>query len=225
MLAVGVQGVERAPVEALQASLIAAGARYIGTLWLTSKLRLDKPEDVVALAEIVGATNRAPDPVRQAAVTRVASTMGDGSGPVLLRALRDSAFLDVEAPVGDDVALAGITPETRFVVISSPEAEVANQQLAVPLASQLAATARSRVLAAEPGRDPQGRDQPGQRAVFVGPFRENASVAGVLSTVDNIEDFRGRFAAVYALRELGRGKTGHFGVGPRATSLVPEAAS
>jgi Copper transport outer membrane protein, MctB len=225
VVAVAVQGTERAPVEALQASLIAAGARYLGTLWFTSKLRLEKPEDVVALAEIVGATNRAPDPVRQAAVARVVSSLADGDGQVLLRGLRDAAFLDVEAPVGDDVALAGITTEARFVVISSGEAEVPNQQLAVPLAAQLAAAARGRVLAAEPGRDPQGREQPGQRAVFVGPLRDNATVTGLLSTVDNLEDFRGRFAAVYALRELARGQAGHFGVGPRVTSLVPETAS
>ncbi len=225
VVAVAVQGTERAPVEALEASLIAAGARYLGTLWFTSKLRLEKPEDVAALAEIVGATNRAPDPVRHAAVAQVVSSLADGSGQALLRSLRDAAFLDVEAPVGDDVALAGITTEARFVVISSGEAEVPNQQLAVPLAAQLAAAARGRVLAAEPGRDPQGREQPGQRAVFVGPLRDNATVTGLLSTVDNLEDFRGRFAAVYALRELARGQAGHFGVGPRVTSLVPETAS
>jgi hypothetical protein len=81
------------------------------------------------------------------------------------------------------------------------------------------------VLAVEPGRDPGGRDQPGSRAVFVGPLREDGGVSSLLSTVDNLEDFRGRFAAVYALRELSKGKVGHFGVGPRATRLAPETAS
>jgi len=225
VVAVSVQGAERSPVDAVQASLTAAGARSLGTLWLSSKLRLEKPEDAVTLAEIVGATNRAPDAVRQAAVTRLASGLASGTGLVLLRALRDAAFLDVDAPVGDDIALAGITSETRFVVISSGQAEVPNQQLALPLVSQLAAAARGRVLAAEPGRDPQGRDQPGQRAVFVGPLRDDASVAGLLSTVDNLEDFRGRFAVVYGLRDLGRGKAGHFGVGPKVTGLAPQSAS
>lgn len=225
VLVVGVQGTERGPVEALQASLIAAGARYQATMWLTSKLRLDKPEDMVVLADIVGSQTRAPDPVRQAAVARVASSLGGGTAPPLLRALRDAAFLDVEAPVSDEEALAGISPDTRFVVVSGAEAEVANAQLAVPLASQLTVAARGRVLAAEPGREAQGRDQPGHRALFVGPLRDDPSVSGLVSTVDNLEDFRGRFAAVYALRELIRGKTGHFGVGPRATSLVPETTS
>ncbi len=225
VIVVGVQGTERGPVEALQASLVAAGARYQATLWLTSKLRLDKPEDVTALAQIVGSTARAPDPVRQAAVAQLASSLAAGNAADLLRAMRDAAFVDVEAPASDDAALDGLLPATRFAVVSSAEAEVANDQLAVPFAAQLAGAARGRVVAAEPGRDPQGRDQPGQRAVFVGPLRENGSVAGLLSTVDTLEDFRGRFATIYALRDLGRGKVGHFGVGPRATSLVPQTAS
>ncbi len=225
VVAVAVQGTERAPVEALQASLVAAGARYQGTLWLTSKLRLDKPEDIADLAQIVGATTRAPDPVRQAAVARMTAALGSANAPLLLRALRDATFLDIEAPADDVAALDGLLPTTRFVVVSSSEAEVPNEQLAIPFAAQLADAARSRVLAAEPGRDPQGKDQPGQRAIFVGPLRQNASVSALLSTVDNLEDYRGRFASVYALRDLARGKVGQFGVGPGATSLVPETAS
>ncbi len=228
VVVVGVRGTDPGPVEALQASLVAAGARYQATLWFTSKLRLDKPEDVNDLAQIVGATTRDPDAVRQATVARVASVLGDASSPLLLRALRDGAFLDVEAGEafrGADAALESLSPTTRFVVVSSAEAVVANAQLAIPFAAQLADAARGRVLAAEPGREPGGRDQPGQRAVFVGPLRENASVSSVMSTVDNLEDFRGRFATVYALRDLARGKVGQFGVGPGATSLVPETAS
>ncbi|MDQ3574148.1 MAG: copper transporter [Actinomycetota bacterium] len=226
VVVVSVQGTERAPVEALQASLVAAGARYQATLWLTSKWRLNKPEDTVALAGVLGATSQAPDAVRGTAMARVAASLGGAAAPALLGSLRDAAFLDAEAPAGDAAALAGVSsPETLFVVVSSAEAEVPNEALAVPLASQLARVARGRVLAAEPGREPQGRDQPGQRALFVGPLREDATVSALLSTVDNLEDFRGRFATVYALRDLGRGKAGHFGVGPRATSLVPEAAS
>ncbi|MBA2752569.1 MAG: copper transporter, partial [Actinobacteria bacterium] len=151
VVAVAVQGTERAPVEALQASLVAAGARYQGTLWLTSKLRLDKPEDIADLAQIVGATTRAPDPVRQAAVARMTAALGSANAPLLLRALRDATFLDIEAPADDVAALDGLLPTTRFVVVSSSEAEVPNEQLAIPFAAQLADAARSRVLAAEPG--------------------------------------------------------------------------
>ena len=226
VVVVGVQGTDRSSVEALQATLIAAGARFQGTVWLTSKLRLEKAEDTVALASLLGAAFRAPDPVRQAAVARLATTLSGQEGPGVLSGLRDAAFADLEAPGGDSALLAAVaSAENRVVVASSAEAEVPNDQLAVPLAGQVARVARGRVLAAEPGREAQGRDQPGQRAVFVGPLREDAALSGLLSTVDNLEDFRGRFATVYALRELGRGKAGHYGVGPRVTGLVPETAS
>ena len=226
VLVVGVQGVERGPVEALQASLIAAGARFRGTVWLTSKLRLDRAEDTVALADIVGATFRAPEPVRQAAVARLATSLSGTESPGVLDALRRAAFVELEAPAGEPALLSGASPSsTLVVVVSSGDAQVPNDQLAVPLTAQLARTIGARVLAAEPGRDPQGRDQPGQRAVFVGPLREDAGLSGLLSTVDNLEDYRGRFAAVYSLRELTKGKVAHVGVGPRATGLVPETAS
>jgi hypothetical protein len=61
--------------------------------------------------------------------------------------------------------------------------------------------------------------------VFVGGLRDEGQVAPLLSTVDNLEDFRGRFAAIYALRDLGGGKVGHYGVGPGAARLVPETAA
>ena len=226
MLVVAIQGTPRPPVEALQASLVAAGARFHGTVWLTSKLRLDKVEDMLSLASIVGATFRAPEPVRQAALTRMATSLSGGEAPGVLTALRDAAFVDVEGPTGDDPALAAAASgSARFVVVSSAEAEVPNDQVALPLVNELARAARGRVAAAEPGRDAQGRDQPAERAVFVGPLRENPALAGLVPTVDNLEDFRGRFATVYAIRELIKGKVGHFGVGPRVTGLVPETSS
>lgn len=169
VLVVAVQGTPRLPVEALQASLVAAGARFQGTVWLTSKLRLDKAEDMLSLASIVGATFRAPEPVRQAALARIANSLSGADAPGVVAALRDAAFIDLESPTGDaSVFAAAASPETRFVAVSSAEAEVANEQLAVPLVDQLARAARGRVVAAEPGRDAQGRDQPAQRAVFVG---------------------------------------------------------
>jgi hypothetical protein len=55
----------------------------------------------------------------------------------------------------------------------------------------------------------------------VGPLRENAVVAPKLSTVDNLESFIGQVAAVLAVEDLTRSAVGHYGVGPRATSLLP----
>ena len=226
VLVLAVRGVERGVVERLDRSLVAADARTQGTLWFTSKLRLDKPDDVEALATILGSPSRSPEVLRRTALTRLVATLAGREPSGLLAPLRATAFVELEAPAGRSTDLAGVPAAgTRFVVVSGADAEVPNEQLAVPLAAQLARVARGRVVAAEPGREAQGRDQPAQRAVFVGPLRQDAAASALLSTVDNLEDFRGRFATVYALRELGRGKAGHYGVGPRVTGLVPETAS
>ena len=225
VLVLAVQGMERGPVDELRQTLTAAGAHLVGTVWFTSRLTLHKPEDVAALAAIVETPPRAPEAVRRAALARIVDELAPGPPSGLLGALRAAAFVDVEGPAGGPPELAPVAgAETRFVVVSDARAAVPNHDLAIPLAGQLARSAGSRVLAAEPGRDP-AEGQPGERALFVGPLREDGASAAVISTVDNLEDFRGRFAAVYALRDLGKGKVGHFGVGPRATRMVPETAS
>jgi hypothetical protein len=225
VLVIGVQGIRREPLDGLRGSLAAADARLQGTLWLTSRLRLEKPEDVTALAAILGNSQRSPDTIRRAAVTRLVGALTGTESSSFLVALRDAAFVEYDPPEGRVLDLTAVPlPGTLFVVMSTFEPDVPNDQLAVPLTAQLARTGGPRVLAAEPGEDASGR-RPAQRAVFVGPLRQDPAVTGLLSTVDNVEDFRGRFAAVYALRDLARGKVGHFGVGPGVSGPVPQAAS
>lgn len=225
LLVVGVQGIDRAPVEALRQSLAAAGARLQGTVWFTSKAALAKTADTVAMADLLGLGARGPDVVRRALVAQVAAGMAAAEPGGVLAALRDAAFVEFEPPAGTPASLAGVpVPGTLFVVVSAGAAAVPNDQLAVPLAVALAKEAGARVLAVEPGRDAGPAGQRPERAVFVGPLRDDPEIAALVSTVDNLEDFRGRFAAVYALRDLSAGKVGHFGVGPRASRLVPETA-
>ncbi|MGH9156423.1 MAG: copper transporter [Acidimicrobiales bacterium] len=117
-------------------------------------------------------------------------------------------------------------PGTRFVVVSDAGAEVPNDELAVPFAGLLARRGGSRVLAAEasPGvrPAPSTPSTPPSTPGFVSRLVDDDEVATLVSTVDNLEDFRGRFSVVYALRDLGAGKIGHFGIRPGATRLVPE---
>jgi hypothetical protein len=58
--------------------------------------------------------------------------------------------------------------------------------------------------------------------VFLKPLLADSAVGNRLSSVDNLEDVRGRIAAVMALAALSEGKTGHYGVGPGAERIVPE---
>ena len=225
VLVLGVQGIDRRPVDELRRSLTAAQASVQGTVWFTSKLRLEKPEDAAALADLLGVAPRAGDPVRRSLVSRLAAELAGQPAGALLSQLRDAAFIEFESPTGLAVDLGALPAEgTRFVVVSDAEADVANNVLATPLARQLAQSARARVLAVEAGGAEDAKPSRPQEA-FVGSLRAEGDVSPLLSTVDNLEDFRGRFAAVYALRDLGSAKVGHYGVGPGAGRLVPETAA
>ena len=108
-----------------------------------------------------------------------------------------------------------------FVVVSSAGAEVPNELVALPFATDLAQAAAHRVLAVEPAHDSPTRGQLPLRATFVGPLRQAPLTASRLSTIDDLEDVRGRVASVLALADLGQGKVGHYGLGPGATSQLP----
>lgn len=220
VLLVATVGIDRAPVDALVPLLAAAGAQFEGTVWLTAKFALDSSDDVAALAVLAGTEVRIPEVVRGAALNRLSAELAGEQPSGFLIALRDAAFVEYEPPAGDPGGVMVVPrPGTRFVVVSGPAAAVADRILAAPFAVQLARQAGLRVLAGEAGRD----DQPGRRgsrAAFVGPLR-TGEPATLLASVDNLEDFRGRFAAVAALADLGEGRIGHFGLGPQASRLVP----
>jgi hypothetical protein len=215
VLLIGVRGTDHAALDRFKQSLGKAGAVLEGTVWFTSKLKLEKAEDVTDLASILGVPNGRPDELRRALVNRVAASWsGSGEGnplPLLLNA----AFAEFEPPTALKVDPATVPrPETRFVIASDATPDVGNEQLAVAFAVQLSKSFPSRVLAVEPAG-----------AFFVGPLRVNEQAAAQLSTVDNLADFRGRMAAVLALQDLGRAKVGHYGDEARASRLVPEPAS
>ena len=224
VLVIGVQGIDRGPVEAFRQTLAAAGANVLGTVWFTSKVRLEKDEDASALADLLGVAPRGAEPVRRAMVSLLVGELSGQTATGLLGRLREAAFVEFEAPASGPVDLAALPlAEARFVVVSDGRAEVPNEQLAVPLTTQLAEGARARVLAAEAGERVEGAPLPEHRGVFVGLLR-SGSAAPLLSSVDNLEDWRGRFSAVFALRDLGKAKVGHSGAGPGAVRLGPEAA-
>ncbi|GAA2643311.1 copper transporter [Dactylosporangium fulvum] len=60
---------------------------------------------------------------------------------------------------------------------------------------------------------------------LVSSVRGDASIAKTTSTVDNAVTANGQLAAVMALVERLGGKTGHYGIGDGATSLLPKTAS
>ncbi len=240
VLVIAVTGIDRKPVDALRQSLVTSGASLQGTVWVTSKMRLDNDGEIraltTALTGAVPTTTVAPDAgasggsaptptttavatvatadqVRQQALARLIAE------PATLAAMVSAGFLSYEPPpeiTGAPPAL-GVVPiaGTRFVVVSGAGAEVGDDILALPLARALA-TGDGRAVAAEAGQDTDGG-----RGVFVGLLRGDATANGKVSTVDNLESPMGQAAVVLALEELGEARVGHFGVGPGAQRLLP----
>ncbi|TML64234.1 MAG: copper transporter [Actinobacteria bacterium] len=225
ILVVGVEGVDRKPVDDFRRQLVGAGAVDEGVAWLTPRLNLTDGRDASALGSAVGSPATTPDTLRRDAMTALAAFLtgkvgqgGPGSSPTpLLVALRDAGFVDYEDPTTQPPGLDHVPlPGTRLVLVSGAGAKVVDSALAVPLARDLASTGIASVVAVESGSDAAGR-----RAVFVGPLRRDGATAGVISTVDDLETYYGQLAALLAVEDLASNTVGNFGVGPGADRLLP----
>ncbi|MHB8670738.1 MAG: copper transporter [Acidimicrobiales bacterium] len=220
---VAVRGADRASIDSIRQQLAAAQADFRGTLWCTHRLQLSSVGDRSALSAALGVNISDPDTLRLLAVSRLAATLTGAvpDGPAL-GAMRAQGFLEWDsapsAPgTSTTVSVEGLpVANSRVLLVSGAGAEVGDDQFAVPLAQALAQTPTG-VVAAE-----AGQDGPGGREVFVGLLRRNHGAAGTFSTVDNLESAAGQAAAVLALEDLGRGRTGDYGVAPgRSLRLLP----
>jgi hypothetical protein len=246
VLVVAVSGIDRRPVETLRQSLQSAGASLQGTLWVTSKMRLDNEGETRALATALasaapatttttaagtaatsiapGSTSTTVDPddsagaVRQQALDRLLTE------PATLAAMVSAGFLGYEPPPGLPGAETsapspglGVVPvDGTRFVVVSGAGAEVGDDLLAVPLAQALATGGGQAVGAEAGQDSDGG-----RGVFVGLLRRDATVNGKVSTVDNLESPMGQAAVVLALDELGEARVGHFGVGPGAQRLLP----
>lgn len=220
VLVVGVTGIDRKPVDGLRQALVSSEATLAGTVWFTAKMRLDSQDDTRTLAATLGLTVAEPDLVRRQALETVAATFAGDRDTNPLPALADAGFVTFDAPPDQATALAPALTSLpaaglRVVLVSGAGADVADDELAEPLAVALGQSS-ARLVAAE-----AGQDTPGGRAVFVGLLRKDTSVGPRISTVDDLESAGGQAAAVLALADLAAPRTGHYGVGPGAERLLP----
>ncbi|MEO5680287.1 MAG: copper transporter [Acidimicrobiales bacterium] len=257
VLVLGVRGMDAQPVADLRNDLESADARVQGTVWLTSKMQLDNPDDVQEVALALGLGTPDVDVVRRSLFSRLADELvaaGTATPAVpstlpgattvttlpgvttttvrvapeggVLATLSTLGFLKIDSPESGPFNTSLPLPGgTRFVIASGEGADVPDPVGAIPLVKALTAASgtNSRVVAVEPGRPTQGRE-PEVRARFIGPLRaEGKDLDTRISTVNNVEDFRGRVAAVLALADLGVGRVGHYGTGSGADRPVPES--
>jgi hypothetical protein len=222
VMVVAVTGIDRGAVDGLRQALASSDADLHGSLWFTTKMRLDNDADVRAMGTALGLSVDRPEEMRRQALDRVAAAFEGTAESNPLPALLDAGFLTFEAPPGSSASTsAPATPGTlpasgvRVVLVSGAGADVGDDQVAVPLAQALGQSS-NRLVAAE-----SGQDTPGGRAVFVGLLRGDNSISSRISTVDDLESSMGQAAAVLALDDLALPRTGHFGVGPGASRLLP----
>ncbi|MDQ1397825.1 MAG: hypothetical protein QOG64_3084 [Acidimicrobiaceae bacterium] len=204
--------------------LVAAGAEVEATVTLTAKWKLDKPADATALADALTLPSTTPpEQLRTIALDRLAAAWSGGlEVPSPLPTLVRLQFAQLKAgTVADAVAIPAL--HSRFVAVSSTQPEVPDDVLAVPFVQELARNLPFQVMAAEAGQVANPAEKkPEIRELLVGPLRSNdLGVSSKLATVDNIDEPRGRMAAVYALQNLGAQKVGHYGVGAHADGLFP----
>ncbi len=220
VIVVFVEGSDRGALDALRQTLVAAGATLQGTLWLTSKLGLRDNNDVNTLRTVTDASSARPADLRRIVASQIAAGITTTTALAPLTALVDKGFARVEAAGGAAIGPAGLaTDGARYVVVSDGKAATPNPELAQPLVDELAGRAPARVLAGEAGRDAKAGD-PAIRAQFVGPLRADPNAK--VSTVDDLDQFAGRVAAVLALQAMREGRLGHYGVGPGASRLLPD---
>jgi hypothetical protein len=225
VVVVSTSGVDRGVLDALTASITAGGATVDGSIVFTGKWRLGNDDDAQQLARILDAapTTQPPD-LRAAGIAAVADAWITGDGGALVTALVEGGFLEFQPGSLDALPLAELPRAgSMFVVLSGDAADVSPAELAQPLVTRLA-TSDLRLLAVQPLRppaDPPEGGEDGPAPEFVVALRGDGAVAGRISTVDNVDDYRGRVAAVLALAELQSGRRGHYGFGSD-TQRVPK---
>jgi hypothetical protein len=249
VLVVAVTGVDRRPVDSLRQALVTAGATVPGTIWVTSKMRLDNEGDRRTLA---AALTGAPGTT----TTPPATSAGSGAAPATIGSGATSTTLDPSVAadqvrrqalaklIADPAALAAmvaagflgfeptpeVAPSTSVPVPGLGGIPVPGTRFAVvsgagaEVGDDLVARPLAEVLAtsgAAAVAAEAGQDSDGGRGVFVGLLRRGGTTDGKVSTVDNLESPMGQAAVVLALEELGESRVGHFGVGPGAQRLLP----
>jgi len=166
-----------------------------------------------------------PDDLRTAAIIGLTTAWNVGDSGPLGTSLLDAGFFEFTAPSSSTVPLVELPRAgSLFVVVSGDKADVPSAQLAEPLVDRLSAFALP-VLAAQPMRPlvtAPAEDEEELPSEFVFSLRDKPEVAARISSVDNLDDPRGRISVVLGLQALRSGRPGHFGFGPDAR-MVPEA--
>jgi hypothetical protein len=232
VLVVASEGVDTGSLDRLRQALVEAGADLRGTVTVTDRLRLDRidDEDLATLAEVVKAPLATRAELQARAVDAFATALGEAadrsagstaSAPALVQRMIDADLLSFQAPDDDTIdattVLAG--GGYRYVVVSGPDPRTPDADFLLPVLRDLAADGPVPAVLASAA---VGAEAESTRTVSVGPVRQDTLLRDEVSTVDDLEQFHGLVATVYALADLADGRHGHYGFGDGAVPDLPE---
>jgi len=114
-----------------------------------------------------------------------------------------------------------VTPGDYAMLVAAEPVRGASAQERVRALGQLAVALDGRGHGAVVAGTPAGAEADG----LVGAVRADAGLAGAVSTVDDANTAAGRIAAVFALAEQSRGRSGQYGAADSAQAPVPPTPS
>jgi len=226
--------------DALTELLAGADAQLLGLVRLRDRVALDDDGARRELAQLLGRPEfTSADTLRRVIMEVVATalagtTIGTGGTAAsqeqggeepasVMRGLAEAGFLDLQPGDGAVEGLLERPPVGSQVIVLWGPGDSDAIARGLLLARALAALPIPMVVAEEtvPVEDDPEESQP---LSLVQAIRGDTALATQASTVDNLEQFVGRVAAVLALDAQGRGEVGHFGIGEGSQSLLPPAA-
>jgi len=223
VLPIATRGVDSGRVEQTVLLARSGGATVPGIVWLEPKWNLESDDDTEQLAALVGALNTTSrSVVRETAARQLASRLAFGPAagrPDLLDELDDAGFVSLQGVDGVDFDATRVDGRAnRMLVVGGNSADVRLERAALPLATALAGSGRSVVLA-DDWREVEGGPGRGQE---LGAVRDNVDLGVQIATVDNFDTADGPMVTVLVLGDVGRGTVGHYGFGAGADRGVPE---
>lgn len=226
---VAVRGVPAEDVKSATDVLKSAGALVPGVLWIEDGFSATDEGARTKLAQAMGDSGLATDDLRQVALEALGRRLATGarvstvstpalSGDDTLVSLSEAGVVSFDTQGGGAVSLdSWPSPGTRMLLIDGSQAHAPPGTVSLPIL-RAAATAGGRLALAEVFR-PTATVK--ARGAVVRGVRDDAALSRVVSTVDDLDDVRGKVALTLALQELGADRAGHYGEGPGATSQLP----
>jgi hypothetical protein len=225
---VAVRGVPAGDVRGAVDILRSAGALVSGVLWIEDGISAPDPGARTKLVQAMGDSGLATDDLRLIALEALGNRLATGARGTTastppadadaLVALNEAGLVSFDTLGGGAVSLdSWPAASTRMLIIDGSQAHPAPGTVTLPVLRS-AAAAGGRLALAEVFR-PTATVK--TRGAVVRGVRDDAALARVVSTVDDLDNTRGQVALTLAVQELGTGRAGHYGEGPGASSQLP----